>query len=319
MAKQLVSELVANEPVAAAFVVKEKALLPFRSKPGRYLNLVVGDRSGEMPARAWDNAEEIASRFEIGDVVHLRGHIEEYQGQSQIIIQQLRSLDPSEYDKADFVRTSARPAAEMIQQLRDNIEAIQEPNLKALVEAIFDDEEIVQRFAQAPGAKAMHHAYIGGLLEHTLNVTEIVKTAAQLHPELNRDLLITAALLHDLGKIYELAGEMTFDYTNLGRLVGHVVLTDRTVNGWIAQLPDFPADLAALLTHILLSHHGEREWGAPIMPAIPEACALHYADNLDARVEGYQTFRAERRETEGQWAFHRIFDRNIFLGPTTLD
>ncbi len=319
MAKQMVSELEVNQPVAAPFVVKDKSLLRFRSKPGQYLALVVGDRSGEIPARVWDNAEEIASRFQIGDVVKVRGRAEEYQGQCQIVIQELRCCEPSEYDQADFVKTSARPPAEMLQQLRDNIEAIGEPNLKALVEAIFGDDEIMKRFAQAPAAKAMHHAHIGGLLEHTLNVTEIVKTAAQLHAELNRDLLIAAALLHDLGKIYELEGEMALDYTNLGNFVGHVVITDRVVNRKLAQLPDFPAALANLLTHILLSHHGEREWGAPIMPAIPEACALHYADNWDARVQGYETFRQERSDAEGQWAFHRIFDRNIFLGPTTPD
>ena len=187
------------------------------------------------------------------------------------------------------------------------------------MQAVFDDEEILTRFVQSPGAKAMHHAYVGGLLEHTLNVTEIIKTAARLHPELNRDLLIAAALLHDLGKIYELEGEMALDYTTLGNFVGHVVITERVVNRKLAQLPAFPAELANLLTHILLSHHGEREWGAPIMPAIPEACALHYADNLDARVQGYQTFREERSEVERQWAFHRILERNIFLGPTTMD
>jgi len=319
MTKQLVSELVANESVTAPFVVKEKSLLPFRSKPGQYLALVLGDRSGEIPGRVWDNAEEIASRFKIGDVVNVRGQVEEYQGQAQIIIQRIQPCEPSQYDTADFVKTSTHAPAEMLQQLRANIEAIEEPNLKALVQAIFDDKEILARFVQSPGAKAIHHAYVGGLLEHTLNVTEIIKTAISLYPELNRDLLIAAALLHDLGKIYELAGEMVIEYTNLGNFVGHVVLTDRIVNAKLAQFPDFPAELANLLSHILLSHHGEREWGAPIMPAIPEAAALHYADNLDARVQSYEAFRAERSGAERQWNFHRILDRNIFLGPTSID
>ena len=317
MAKQMVSELEANERVTGVFVVKEKNLLPFRKKSGHYLNVILADRSGEIPGRVWDNAEQVAALFGIGDVVSVRGQVEEYQGQRQVIIQQLQPADPSQYDKADFVKTSPRPPAEMLQQLHDDIETIQEPHLQAVVQAIFGDEEIRARFAQAPGAKAMHHAYVGGLLEHTLNVVELVETAAELHPELNRDLLVAAALLHDLGKIYELDGEMVLDYTNQGRLVGHVVITDRIVGRYVAQLPEFPSDLADLLCHMLLSHHGEREWGAPIEPAIPEAIALHYADNLDARVAGYEAFREERRDQEGQWAFHKIYERSIFLGPTT--
>ena len=318
MSKQMVSELQPNHPVDAPFVVRDKNLRTFRKKQGQYLALRIGDRSGEMPARVWDNAEEVASSFESGDVVHIRGRVEEYEGQGQIIVQRLRLCEPAEYDKADFVRTSARPPAEMLQQLRENIHGIGEPNLKALCEAVFDDEEIVGRFVQAPGAKAMHHAYVGGLLDHTLNVAEIVKAAARLHPDLDCDLLVAAALLHDLGKIDELEGEMAFDYTDLGNFVGHVVLTDRIVNKKIAELADFPSQLAALLTHKLLSHHGEREWGAPITPETPEACALHYADNLDARVEGYQAFRQERADQEGQWARHWMFERNIYLGPTGL-
>ena len=318
MAKQMVNELQPNQTVDAPFVVKDKSLRTFRNKEGQYLALTIGDRTGEISARVWDNAEQVASSFKAGEVIQVQGRVEEYQGQSQIIVQRLRPLGPSEYDKADFVKASARPPAEMLQQLRENIQEIGEPNLKALCEAVFDDEEILSKFAQVPGAKALHHAYVGGLLEHTLNVTEIVKTAARLHPDLNRDLLVAAALLHDLGKIDELAGEMAIDYTDLGNFVGHVVLTDRIVNQKIAELPDFPEQLAALLTHMLLSHHGEREWGAPITPATPEACALHYADNLDARVEGYQAFRQQQADQEGQWARHWMFDRNIYLGPTGL-
>lgn len=318
MAKQMVNELVANESVNTHFLIKAKSLLPFRKKPGHYLNLILADRTGEIPGRIWDNAEQVASHFEIGDVVHVRGQVEEYQGQRQIIIKQVQLREPLEYDEADFVKISTRPPAEMLRQLDENIETIQNPHLHGLVQTLLTDEEIRRRFAQAPGAKALHHAYVGGLLEHTLNVTEITKTTAQLHPELNRDLLVAAALLHDLGKIYELDGEMVLDYTNPGRLVGHVVLTDRIVTSYIAQLPDFPPDLADLLSHLVLSHHGEREWGAPIMPAIPEACALHYADNLDARVAGYQAFREEHSGEESQWAFHKIYERSIFLGPTTI-
>ena len=320
MSKPLVSELSVGDRVAAPFVVTDISLAPFRSKPGSYLNLTLKDRSGEITARMWDNAEQAAAALLPGQVAMVAGHVEEYQGEPQVIIRAIRPCRPDEYDPADFVASSQRNPEEMLAQLQANIAEVSNPHLHKLLEAVFGDEELLARFTTAPGAKTLHHAYRGGLMEHTLNVVELVKKASELHPQLDRDLLITAGLLHDVGKIYELEGEVSYDYSDAGRFLGHVVLTDRLLTGKIAQLPDFPQHLANSLTHTVLSHHGQREWGAPVLPATPEACALHYADNLDARVQGFQQVIDRERDQPGHWSrYHPYFERSIFVGPAEAD
>ncbi len=278
----------------------------------------------------WDNAEQAAAALQPGQVAMVAGHVEEYQGEPQVIVRGLRPCQPDEYDPADFVASSQRNPEEMVAQLRANIAEVSNPHLSALLQAIFGDEELLARFAgdeellarfaSSPGGKTLHHAHCGGLIEHTLNVVELVKKASDLYPSLDRDLLITAGLLHDLGKIYELEGELSYDYSDEGRFLGHVVLTDRLLAGKIAQLPDFPQHLANTLTHTVLSHHGRREWGAPILPSTPEACALHYADNLDARVQGFQQIIDRERDQPGRWSrYHPYFERSIFVGPAEAD
>ncbi len=314
--RRLISELSVGDRVAAPFVVTDISLVPFRNKPGSYLNLTLKDRSGQITARMWDNAEQAAAALQPGQVVMVAGQVEEYQGQSQIIVRAIRPCQPEEYDPADFVATSRRSRNEMIEQLQANIAEVNNPHLSALLQAIFSDQELLARFTTAPGAKTLHHAYRGGLMEHTLNVVDIVKKVSELYPQLDRDLLITAALLHDLGKIYELEGELSYDYSDEGRFLGHVVLTDRLMSERIAKIPDFPRHLANTLTHAVLSHHGRREWGAPILPSTPEACALHYADNLDARVQGFQQVIERERDQPGRWSrYHPYFERSIFVGP----
>ncbi len=320
MSKPLVNELSVGDKVSAPFVVTDISLAPFRSKPGSYLNLTLKDRSGEITARMWDNAEQAAAALQPGQVAMVAGHVEEYQGEPQVIVRAIRRCQPDEYDPADFVASSQRNPEEMVAQLQANIAEVGNPHLRELLEAVFGDEELLARFASSPGGKTLHHAHCGGLIEHTLNVVELVKKASDLYPSLDRDLLITAGLLHDLGKIYELEGELSYDYSDEGRFLGHVVLTDRLLAGKIAQLPDFPQHLANTLTHTVLSHHGRREWGAPILPSTPEACALHYADNLDARVQGFQQIIDRERDQPGRWSrYHPYFERSIFVGPAEAD
>ena len=320
MSKPLISELSVGDKVSAPFVVTDISLAPFRSKPGSYLNLTLKDRSGEITARMWDNAEQAAGALQPGQVVKVAGQVEEYQGAPQVIVRAIRPCQPDEYDPADFVTTGPRSPEEMVEQLQANIAEVDNTHLRKLLEAVFGDEELLARFSSSPGGKSLHHAYRGGLLDHTLNVVELVKKASDLYPGLDRDLLITAGLLHDLGKIYELEGELSYEYSDEGRFLGHVVLTDRLLTDIIAQLPDFPEHLANILTHTVLSHHGQREWGAPILPATPEACALHYADNLDARVQGFQQIIDRERDQPGRWSrYHPYFERSIFVGPAEAD
>ena len=320
MSKPLISELSVGDKVNTAFVVTDISLAPFRNKPGSYLNLTLKDRSGEITARMWDNAEQAAATLQPGQVAMVAGQVEEYQGTPQVIVLGLRPCQPDEYDPAAFVTTSQRSPEEMVAQLQADIAEVANPHLSALLQAIFGDEELLALFTTTPGGKSLHHAYRGGLLEHTLNVVELVKKASELYPRLDRDLLITAGLLHDLGKIYELEGELSYDYSDEGRFLGHVVLTDRMLTDKIAQLPDFPQHLANTLTHTVLSHHGRREWGAPVLPSTPEACALHYADNLDARGQGFQQIIDRERDQPGRWSrYHPYFERSIFVGSAEAD
>jgi 3'-5' exoribonuclease len=193
---------------------------------------------------------------------------------------------------------------------------VQNPDLRLLLHTFFGDRELLDRFVECPGSKSLHHAHIGGLADHTLGVLVLLQAACDVHSNLDRDLLIAGGLLHDIGKIEELhVPGVIIRYTDIGRLVGHVVLTDRMVNERLSQLPDFPQELAARLTHLLLSHHGQREYGAPVLPMTPEACALHYADTLDAHVQYFREIVAAAPPGSTWSDYQDLFQRYIYLGP----
>lgn len=316
--RTFVADLAPNQRVNMAFAIKEKSLAPFRNKPGQFLNLVLADRTGDIKGRAWDNAAEIDATLVVGSVAQIQGHVEEYQGQRQLIVKAAHALSEGQYDPADFVPASKRPREEMLAQLQADIDTIVDPHLEALVRSFFEDEEFLDAFQFAPGAKSLHHSFVSGLMEHTLAVVEVCKCAAALHPELNRDLLLAGGLLHDIGKIWELHSNLITEYTDDGQLIGHIVLTDREVTQHIAQIDGFPAELASQLTHVLLSHHGERAYGAPVVPATLEACALHYADNLDAHIQGFKQVIAQataQATASGNWSeYHRIYERRLYTG-----
>ncbi len=313
-----IAKLEVGERVQGTYAARNKSLASFRSKPGQYLSLTLADATGEIPARMWDNAEEAAALFEGGDAITVRGVIEEYRGQKQMVIEKLKLAEAEELEGAELLPSSNRDLAALRERLLEAIESIREPHLRALVEAFFGDEEFMGRFCRAPGAKSLHHSHIGGLLEHTVGVVEVLETVARVHPELDRDLLIAGALLHDLGKVRELECGASIEYTDQGRLVGHTVLTDRMVSRAIADIEGFPQELADRLTHVLLSHHGQREYGAPVLPMTAEACALHYADNLDAHVQYFNQVIADGRSTGSRWSdYQRLFERYIYVGSST--
>jgi 3'-5' exoribonuclease len=297
------------------FVVKDKSLSPFKNKPGKFLTLTLADCTGEVKARVWDHAEEVAAGFEAGDVVVVSGRAEEYQGQRQLVLSVIRPAEEGTYDPEDLRPGGQRPLAELEAWLDETLAQVGHPFLKALLDGLFGDEGFRARFCAAFGARGIHHSYPGGLLEHTLSVVQILLCVADLHPELNRDLLITGGLLHDVGKLEELAGSLVADYTDEGRLLGHTVLTDRLVSARMAGVPDFPPLLAELLSHMLLSHHGLREYGAPVLPMTLEAIALHHADIMDARVQGFKQVRQSAEGAAGNWSeYIRTYERAIYLG-----
>jgi len=315
MPKQFVADLVPNSRVDSTFVVRSRSFSAFRTKPGQYLNLTLADRTGEIVGRVWDNAEVLAEVLTPGQIVRVSGRVEEFQGKPQLIVAQAEACRDIDPNPADYLAASRRDPMDMMDELQGAIGEVQNPYLNALLRAFFDDPQFRSRFARSAGAKSLHHSFVSGLLEHTLGVVRILKAVNEGHPQLNRDLLITGALLHDIGKTEELSTDTSIEYTDTGRLLGHTVLTDRMVQERMRLVEDFPRPLADLLMHMLLSHHGQKEYGAPIVPMTAEACALHYADNLDAHVQYFSRVIEEGASSGNRWSdYQRLFDRYIFLG-----
>lgn len=315
MATKTIGEFEVGDRITGTFAARDKALASFKSKSGQYLSLTLSDATGAIPARMWDHAEEAAALFGAGDAVTVRGVVEEYKGQKQLVIERLKKAEPEEVERADLMPRSSRDLDALRARLLETVAGVREPHLRALLDHFFGDAEFLTRFCRAPGAKGLHHCHLGGLLEHTVAVIEILETVGRIHPELDRELLMAGALLHDLGKVEELECATTIEYTDRGRLVGHTVLTDRMVTRVIAGIKGFPEELSNRLTHLLLSHHGQREYGAPVLPMTAEACALHYADNLDAHVQYFGQVIAAGANGGSRWSdYQQLFERYIYVG-----
>ncbi len=315
MSKQMAADLKAGDRVQAQFVLSQKSLAPFKNKPGSYASVVLADRSGTIIGRVWDNADEFDAQVSTGDVVMVQGRVEDYKGTLQVIVEQAQTCAEGEFDRDDFLRAGKRDPAVILADLRRFLDMVQHRHLRPLLDHFFTDPDFLDAFTRAPGAKALHHSHVGGLAEHTVGVVKILLAVRECHPELDEDMLLAGALLHDIGKLKELAVDTGIDYTDTGRLVGHIVHTDRMVTAAIATIPDFPDELSDRLCHILLSHHGQKEYGAPIVPMTAEACALHYADNLDAHVQYFQQVIEQGTGSGNRWSeYQKLFDRFIYLG-----
>lgn len=311
------ANLETNERIEGCYLVREKSLAAFRNKPGQYLNISLADCTAELKGRVWDNAEEIAKQFNVGDVVRVIGHVEEYQEKKQLVLRQIEIADPTEYDLADLMKTAGMSPAELQELLTATVAEVQDPWLRALLDDFLADEEFVSRFSTCFGARGIHHAFVGGLLEHTLHVVHLLKATHALYPDLNRDLMIAGGLLHDIGKMVELDASLSPDYTDAGRLIGHTVITDRMIQARIRNIEGFPEHLSQHLTHMILSHHGEREYGAPVVPSTLEACALHHADVMDARVQGFIDViaQAKSQDANARWSnYNSTYQRRIYTG-----
>jgi len=320
MPRQFISDLVVNARVDAVFAVKGKTLSDFRKRPGKFLTVTLGDRTGEVAGRVWDGAEELDGKFSVGDVVAIEGRVEEYQGQLQVMVESLTVAEPGTYDLGELTARSEKSREELALWLQAVVEEVSDPWLRALLDRFMEDRELTDRFIDGFGAKSLHHAHVGGLLEHTLSVVHILRSVCELYPQMNKDLLLTGGLLHDIGKVHELQGTLAADYSDEGNFIGHVVLTDRMVNEKLRTIPGFPPHLANLLSHMLLSHHGEREWGAPVVPKTMEACALHYADNLDARLQGFRKVIEAGAAADTSWSpYISSYQRTLYLGPNRVE
>ena len=312
-----ISDLRPGERVTGAFfLVRHKQLEPFRDRSkGEFLTLMLGDRTGQMLARVWESAPELAETFAEGDVVKVAGDVEEYLGRAQIIVHKLRRAREDEYDLADFLPATEKDVDGLLARVQGAVDSLQEPHLAALVRHFYDDPGFRARLAQAPAARRVHHAYLGGLLEHLVDVLALCETVLHLYPEINADLLRAGALLHDLGKLREYAWDRDIDYTDEGRLIGHIVLSAEMVSRVIEHMPDFPEDLSLRVRHMLVSHHGRYEWGAPTLPQTLEAIALHHIENLSAQVNRFRSLLAARREPGEAWTpYDRLLGRQLYAG-----
>jgi 3'-5' exoribonuclease len=283
MKTSFVSDLNSEQSVTSFFLVHEKEIRNTREgKP--YLRLELGDRSGTIEARMWDQFEIAAKDVSRDDFVKVQARVEIYRNKPQLSLQQLRRAKPEEVDLADFLPHTKEDVGKLWSQLLEHADSIVNPWLKKLVLAVVSDPATAARYKRAPAAKVMHHAYLGGLLEHVVGLCGLAKLAAQHYPELDLDLLLTAAILHDVGKLDELCYDRSIGYTVEGQLLGHIVMELELVTKAMDALAGFPPHLKTVVQHLLISHHGQYDFGSPKLPMIREALVFHYLDDLDSKL-----------------------------------
>jgi 3'-5' exoribonuclease len=315
--KTYINEIKENDNVDSYFLVKEKSSGTTKTA-NAYLKLKLIDRSGEIEGRIWTSVENLAGAFEKDDFVHVTGKAVSFQEHLQLNINRIERVGEEQILFSDFFPTAERDIDEMFQSLSGVIDLIKNPHLNKLLRLFWEDESFIKLFKQAPASKWLHHNYLGGLLEHTLSLVQLVLTNAAHYNGLNLDLLLTASILHDLGKVEELSYHRSFDYSDEGRLLGHIILGIQRVEDKIRQLPDFPKDLSTILKHLLLSHHGQYIWGSPKRPMTLEAVMLHYLDDMDAKMNGIQRFIEKQVQDGSRWtAYHRTFEQYFYV-PSSL-
>jgi 3'-5' exoribonuclease len=317
LSKQLIKNLEPGADVKSIFVVARKELR--KTKAGApYLAMDLADRSGKVEARLWDDVNRYKDSFAEKDYIAVSGRVDKYRDKKQIVIDSLRRCREEEVEASDFLRVVKTDRAELEGELRLAVEEVRDLHLRGLLLGFLNDPEFMKEFTTAPAAKNYHHPYLGGLLEHTATTVRICRMLCDLYPELDRDLLISAAALHDIGKIKELDYDRAIDFSDAGRFLGHLLLSDEMIRERISRMPGFPEELALRLRHAVLSHHGELEWGSPKRPKTMEAVVLHHVDNLDAKVNSFREIAGKSCGSESPWTDMRnLFKRPLYI-PRSL-
>lgn len=304
-----VRDIRADELVRGLYMVKVKKS-GVTKRGDLFLSLTLMDCSGDIEARVWDNAEAISSRFKEGDIVELEGRAVSYRNQIQLTLSDLKASE-ADADFSLFLESTPKDINQMMENLKRLLKKIDNPHLKDLTNSFMADSRFVSLFKKAPAAKNFHHGYIGGLLEHTLSVCHMAIHISKHYSELDKDLLTAGAFLHDIGKIREFKIGSLIDYTDEGRLLGHLVLGVEMIDEKLGIIKNFPRGLGVKVRHLILSHHGEYEFGSPKRPKFLEAFALHLIDDLDAKINGLSRYM-ERDQHEGDWTdFNRLFSRYL--------
>lgn len=296
-----VKDLVPNEKIVSFYLVQAKEVRYKKTSGDPFLSLTLCDSTGRIEAKMWDNVEEVVDDFDRDDFVKIKANVQLYRDQPQLVIQKIRKAQESELDLADFVPHTTRDIEEMMAELKTAIEAFENVHLKALCLAFLDDPDIGGRLRKAPAAKALHHASVGGLLEHVCSLMKLARLVSSNYDFVDAELVQTGVLLHDLGKLDELTYERAFGYSSEGQLLGHITICiqwiDRKCNG----LSDFPLKLKRVVEHMVLSHHGRYEFGSPKLPMFPEAAVLSYIDDLDSKLEAMRASIANEPGSDPNW------------------
>ena len=307
-----INELKDGDNVSGIYLCRQKNCA--LTKNGReYENVTLCDKTGSLSCKIWDPNSMGISDFEPNDYIEIHGRVSTFNGALQMSIDRARVAHEGSYDPADYLPVSKRAEDAMYKELCGYIRSVQAPYFRLLLEDIFvNDKDFIEVFKKSSAGKSIHHAFIGGLMEHTLSVTAMCDFYCTRYSTLNRDLLITAALCHDIGKTRELSAFPANDYTDSGQLIGHIVMGCEMVSEKIAKINGFPKVKASELKHCILAHHGEYEFGSPKKPALIEAVALNFADNTDAKLEAMAQVFENSVSEPGAWlGFNRVFDSNI--------
>lgn len=306
MPRRFVSQYGPGERVEdEVFLIRSKDLRT-TTNGGLYIHAVLVDRTGQVVARAWQATEALFEGMPEGGFMRFRGRMENYKGNLQFIIDGMKPAEPGSFELADFMPTTKNDVDKMWNRMREILRGIKNPDLRTLVEEFLSDNDLMARFRKAPAATVMHHAYIGGLLEHTLNLLEVALKIIPFYPRISLDLVLAGLFLHDIGKARELQFETSFTYSDDGQLLGHIVQATLWIDKKIDAIVDrskkpFPDRLRWVIQHIILSHHGQYEFGSPKLPAIPEAIVIHHLDNLDAKANTYLNEIENDRDPAATW------------------
>jgi 3'-5' exoribonuclease len=315
MKKRFITDIRAGDRVDDIFVLSEK-ILSQKKDGNNFLNIILSDKTGTIKGVVWDNVDQIAAGITSGDFAHVNGSVSEYRGTLQVVIKIMEPFPSDRIDPSDFLPQTSRDIEGMFERLVKRMDSIATDYLKALIDAFFKDKEFVNKFKTAPAAKKMHHAYIGGLLEHTLSMTSLADKIAGHYSGINRDLLLSGAILHDIGKVDEFEYQFKIDYSDKGRLLNHIVIGLKMVDEKLSEIKYFPEDQVLLLKHLIVSHHGTREFGSPEPPKTIEAVLLNYIDEIDSKVNAIRDFIAAEDPDETWTSYHRLLERHFYKGKS---
>jgi 3'-5' exoribonuclease len=317
--RRYVQQLADGDGIDEVYLALDKQLRANRNG-NLFLQLELRDRTGAISARLWNAGEKLFQSFEAGDFVQVKGKVQLFQGSLQMILTQVSRVAPEQVELADFLPHTEQDVSKLYERLRALLRKLDNPHLRALAECFLMDERFVDAFCRAPAGVRNHHAYIGGLLEHVVTMLDAADRLAPLYPELNRDLFLMGVFLHDIGKVKELTYERSFAYSDEGQLVGHLVQGVEMLAEQARRVSDltgepFPRELLLRLKHLILSHHGTHEFGSPRLPMTPEAIALHYLDNFDAKLHAFTRDIRDDPNPSSAWTpFNQSLQRRLYKG-----